>query len=74
MTVRLRMAELMRKKGLTTAYQLAQALDGQLSPATCYRLVAADGAVGNFSAVTLEALADLFGVDVPDLFERRTKR
>lgn len=74
MTVRLRIRQLMRAKGLETAYQLAQAADGRLSAATCYRLVAADGAVQNFNADTLEALADFFDVEVADLFERGSRK
>lgn len=73
MPVRLRISELMRAAGLKSAYELARASTGRISERTAYRLVAADGAVANFSATTLEALADTFGVEIADLFERRRR-
>jgi Cro/C1-type HTH DNA-binding domain len=60
----------MRRKGLETAYQLAQATEERLSAATCHRLDAVDDAVQNFKADTLEALADFSDVEVADLFAR----
>lgn len=73
MTVRLRLRELMRKRGFTSAYQLAQALDDNIGEATVYRLVKADGVIESVKAEHLEALAEVFGCDVPDLFERRKR-
>jgi hypothetical protein len=60
----------MAKKGLETAADLVDASNGRLSERTCYRIVAADGRVSNFSAVTLEALCDMFGVTVDKLLTR----
>lgn len=71
MTLRLRIRELMKARGYATAYELALATKGRIGERTVYRLVKANGAVGNFSAATLEALADTFGVEVADLFERK---
>lgn len=73
MTVQLRIAQLMKEHGYATAYQLAQALadDPRVGEATIYRLVRSDGKVDNIRADTLEALADLFGCEVADLFKRK---
>lgn len=70
MTLRLRIAELMEAKGFKTAYELAKASQGRVGERTIYRLVEANGKIKNFSADTLEALADVFDVDVADLFQR----
>jgi len=64
----------MAKKGFDTAYQLVQAIGDRVGEATVYRLVRSRGMVDNVRADTLEALADVFGCDIPDLFVRRTDR
>ena len=73
MTVQLRIVELMKGAGYTTAYQLAQALakDTRIGEATVYRLVRSGGKVDSIRADTLDALADHFGVEVADLFKRK---
>lgn len=74
MTLRLRIRELMKAHGYATAYELAQAMKGRVGERTVYRLVEADGTAEQFSATTLEALAETFGVDVGDLFDRSRRR
>lgn len=74
MTLRLRIRELMKAKGYRSAYELVQATRGRIGERTVYRLVEADGKAEKFTAATLEALADTFGVDVADLFERKSAR
>lgn len=59
---------------MTSAYQLAQAVGDRVSAPTIYRLVRQQGDVENVRADTLEALADVFGCEIADLFERRKKR
>ena len=63
----------MRARGMTSAYQLAQAMADRASEATAYRLVRSDGKMTNMRAATLEALAVALGVDVPELFERKRR-
>ena len=74
MAVCLRIPELMKAKGYESAYQLVQAVDGRVGEATIYRLVRTGGAVESVRAQTLEVLAEVFGCDVPDLFERKRRR
>ena len=76
MTVRLQILRLMKDHGYKTAYQLAAALanDKRIGEATVYRLVRSKGVVDSVRADTLEALADLFGCDVWELFVPRGKK
>ena len=55
-----------------TAYALAQASGGRISTSTAYRLVKKRGRLENYDAEMLEALADVFGVAIGELFERTT--
>lgn len=78
MTVQLRIAYWMHKRGFATAYQLAQAvreLRGEKPPsdATIYRLVRTGGKVDGMRADTLETLAAVFRCDVRDLFPEPNK-
>lgn len=73
MTLRIRITELMKAKGYASAYELANALHGRMGERTVYRLVEADGRVKNFSADTLEALADVFDVSIAELLIREKK-
>jgi hypothetical protein len=70
MPIRIRISELMKDKGFQSAYEFANAAKGRISARTAYRLVEADGAVKNFSAATLEGLAEVFEVPVGQLFDR----
>ena len=71
MTVKLRIEELMKTKGIASAYQLAAAVGDRVGEATIYRIVRARGRVQNLRSSTLEALADVFDCEVADLFERK---
>lgn len=72
--VQLRLAALMKKKGVKSAYQLAQLVGDRVSAPTIYRLVRSGGRVENIKADTLEALADVFGCEIGVMFEQRRKR
>jgi DNA-binding Xre family transcriptional regulator len=77
MPVQIRIAELMKGKGIASAYQLAQAIEetgAGVSAASIYRLVAANGRLQTFSAELLDALCDVFKVEPGELLERKRTR
>ncbi len=69
MALRLRLPELLDHAELT-AWGLHRASGGRISASTAYRLVRSQGRLKAFEANTVEALADVLGVPVGDLFER----
>jgi DNA-binding Xre family transcriptional regulator len=62
--MRLRVPELLKEHGMT-AYQLAQKLEGRMSPAAVYRL--ASGHVVHVPLEVLDALCDVFEIKAKDL-------
>ena len=73
MDVRLRLPELMEKKGLT-AYAVSRRSDGRISMSTAYRLARMKGHLHSFNNDMLEALCDVLGVEPGELLERDPKR
>lgn len=74
-TVKLRVLELMKARGIASAYQLVQAVGAlpqksKPSEATIYRLVRDGGDIESVRADTLEALAAVFGCKIGDLFAK----
>jgi DNA-binding Xre family transcriptional regulator len=70
--MRLRIPELMKEHGLTTAYALAQLSAGRINMTTAYRLTRQGGKVVMIEMRLLEALCDTFDVKPGDLFERES--
>jgi DNA-binding Xre family transcriptional regulator len=68
--MRLRLPELMKAAGFTTAYQLARASAGRISMTKAYRLVESEGRPPRVDMETLEALCDVFNVGPGELLER----
>lgn len=73
MPVRLRVAKLLEKRGLT-AYQLAKESGGAISTTQAYRLTSPTPTAFPPSFATIEALCDLLDVKPGDLFERTNAR
>lgn len=71
--MRFRLAELMEKRGLKTAYALAKASHGTIPITTANRLVVAQGRPKRIDLETLEALCAVLDVDPGELFEREPK-
>jgi DNA-binding Xre family transcriptional regulator len=69
MYLRLRLPELLEEHGLT-AYGLAKRSGGRISGSTAHRLVRQRGCVKLFDVELLEAMSDVLGVEVGELFER----
>ena len=69
MALRLRIPELLKDKGLT-AYALAKRSDERISLSTAYRLKENRGQLETYGADMIEALLDIFDVDMEQLFER----
>ena len=72
--MRLRIPELMKERGLATAYALAQLSGGKVNMTTAYRLTRQGGKVTMIEMRLLEALCDTFGVEPGELFERDPSR
>jgi DNA-binding Xre family transcriptional regulator len=72
--MRLRLAELMAQRGLTTAYQLAKASRGRISQMKAYRLVESAGRPTRIELATLDALCDTLDVGPGELLERDKRR
>ena len=68
--MRLRIPELMKERGLTTAYALAQFSKGKINMTTAYRLTRQGGKVTMIEMRLLEALCDTFEIEPGMLFER----
>lgn len=73
MPIRLRVAKLLEKRGLT-AYQLAKRSGGAISTTQAYRLTSSKPTAFPPSFATIEALCDLLEVKPGDLFERTSAR
>lgn len=73
MRVRLRIRELLKKRGLTY-YALAKKSGERISLSTAYRFKKNDGRLETFGAEMLEALCDIFDVEPGELLEREGKR
>lgn len=71
--IRLRYNELLEARGLTP-YHLAKQSAGRISLSTAYRYQQVNGAVKSFDASVLEALCDVFGVELGELFVRESDR
>lgn len=70
MTIRLRLPELLDER-IPTAYALAKASHGAVSPSTAHRLVADRGQILRYDAPIIEALLDVFELkSFDELFER----
>jgi DNA-binding Xre family transcriptional regulator len=67
------MSELMRSRGIKTAYMVAQRSNGAISQNVAYRLVKADGRFQKFGEDLLDALCDLFDVGPGELLEYEGK-
>ena len=65
--VRLRVAELLRERGLKPYDLITKA---GFSPHASYRLAREDGQFARISADTIDRLCNFFGVSAGDLFER----
>ena len=70
--MRLRINELLRKRGLTP-YALAKASAGRISMSTAYRLARLRGRLKTFDEHVLEALCDVLDLEPGQLFERETR-
>lgn len=71
--VRLRLPELLTKKGVTP-YHLAKQSGGRISMSAAYRYARLKGRVASFNAEVLEALCDVLDVEPGELLEREGKR
>jgi len=71
--LRLRLPELLEERNLTP-YRLARASGGRISLTTAHRLVRQRGRVRQFNGAVLEALCDVLGVQIGDLFQRSRGR
>jgi DNA-binding Xre family transcriptional regulator len=70
-TMRLRVAEILRQRGMT-AYALARSSGGRISRSVAYRLI--QGNKQSIRLAELEALCDVLGVGPAELFERDLSR
>lgn len=70
LTLRLRFPELLESKGITP-WGLHKQSNGRITAPTAYRLVRKKGALTVFPRETLEALCDVLGVTIFDLFEHK---
>jgi DNA-binding Xre family transcriptional regulator len=66
--VRLRIDELLRKRGLTV-YALAKASKGRISLPMAYRLVRRRGRFTTIKSDVLDALCEVFEVGINELFD-----
>jgi DNA-binding Xre family transcriptional regulator len=73
MEMRVRLPELMNKRGMT-AYGLSVASNNRISMSTAYRLVKLRGELKTFDAEMLEALCDVFGIGPGEVLEREKRR
>ena len=73
MTMRVRLEELMKDRGLS-AYAVAQLSDGRISTSALYRLLRSSGRARYLDAQLLEALCDVLDVGPGDLLEREKPR
>ncbi len=71
--LRLRFPELLDHAGIT-AWGLHKQSNGRITAPTAYRLVRSKGALITFHRETLEALCDVLGVSVFDLWEEKGSR
>ncbi len=71
--LRLRFPELLEHAGIT-AWGLHKQSNGRITAPTAYRLVRNKGAMMTFHRETLEALCDVLGVSVFDLWEEKGSR
>lgn len=71
--VRLRIVELLRRRGMTP-YALAKESAGRISLPMAYRLVRARGRFVTVKATVLEALCDVLSVAAGDLLESEPRR
>ena len=71
--MRVRISELMRARGIGTAYMLAKKSNGAITQNVAYRLVQTDGRFERFSAALLDALCDVFDVGPDELLEYEGK-
>lgn len=72
MTVRLRLPELLRARGLT-AYRLGRACEGAISPSMVYRLVRQRGAFRCLSPEQIDILCEVLEVEPGELIVREKK-
>ena len=73
MLVRIRIPELLEKRGITP-YALAARSEGRISLSTAYRLNRSRGHGHAFDSALLEALCDVLDVEPGELLEREAKR
>jgi DNA-binding Xre family transcriptional regulator len=66
--MRLRIDELLRRRGLT-AYALSKASKGRISLPMAYRLLRRRGRFNSIKSDVLDALCEVFEVNPGDLFE-----
>lgn len=71
--MRLRLPELFQEARLTP-YEFAKLSDGRVSLSAAYRVVRMKGRLATFDGDLLEALCDVLGVGLDDLFERERPR
>jgi hypothetical protein len=67
--MRVRISELMRARGIGTAYMLAKQSNGAITNNVAYRLVQTDGRFERFGSALLDALRDVFDVGPGELLE-----
>lgn len=72
--MRFRLPELMRARGIPTAYALTKASKGAIPITTAHRLVTADGHPKRVDLATLDVLCDVLEVSPGELFERDKPR
>ncbi len=73
MDMRLKFPELLTEHGIT-AYQVAARSNDRISRSWAYRAKKLRGKLGTFGAVEMEALCDVFGLELNELFEREKRR
>jgi DNA-binding Xre family transcriptional regulator len=67
--MRLKLPELMEKRGIKTAYRLFQACDGRISISNAHNLVASEGRPTRIALATLQVLCDVLDVTPNELLE-----
>lgn len=71
--IRIRIPELLSEK-VPTAYAIANASNERISLSSAHRLVRKRGIVQRYDADLIEALLEIFGVTIGELFEVTKKR
>lgn len=67
--MRLRLPELMKARGIETAYRLHHATGKRISMTNAHSLVASEGRPTRIALATLQVLCDTFGVTPAELLE-----